>query len=303
MDTIDTFSAQDKVFFTPRHIVHKNRHGQIGMDETFYLNNDPAETAQRNIFHCFAFGVSFWGGDWSIYKEFQRYISLDFFLEGTTFLQTGRETLQVKAGDLMVGRRTSMTMRTPAGGMAKKYCLLLSSNLTQSAICDMLTPKDPAVLTMSDPATIIKLLENIHALVKNGSSRQELDCAIFIFLQEVKNQHLRQMPPANLLDKALHILRKSDFKLSCAELAVQCNTTARTLTRIFTRHLNTPPGQYIIKCRLEKAAGMLELTDEPIKNIADECGFSSPMFFAREFKQHFNCSPSFYRKQNKSTPR
>ena len=54
---------------------------------------------------------------------------------------------------------------------------------------------------------------------------------------------------------------------------------------------------------IEKAAGMLESTDEPIKNIADECGFSTPVFFAREFKQHFNSSPSFYRKQNRSTPR
>jgi AraC-like DNA-binding protein len=294
---------EDKVFFTPRHIVHKNNNGETGLEETFYLNNDPPEAADRNIFHCFAFGVSFWGGDWSIRKEYKRYISLNFFLEGSVFLQTGKETLQVKAGDMMVGRRTSMTMRTPAGGMAKKYCLLLSSNLTQSALCDMLTPKDPAVLTMNDPAKIIKLLENIYTLIKNGSSRQELDCAIFIFLQEVQNQHLRQLPPANLLDKALHILRKSDLKLSCAELAAQCNTTPRTLTRIFTRHLNISPGQYIIKCRLEKAAGMLESTDEPIKNIADECGFSTPVFFAREFKQHFNSSPSFYRKQNRSTTR
>ncbi len=288
---------EDKVLFTPRHIVHKNNNGQIGMEETFYLNDDPPEAADRNIFHCFAFGVSFWGGDWSIRKEYKRYISLNFFLEGSTFLQTGNETLQVKAGDIMLGRRTTMTMRTAPGEMAKKYCLLLSNNMTQAAFCDMLAADDPAILTTTDPEKIAKQMEHIRQLVKNGSSRRELDSAIFHLLQEIQDQQCRQSPAAELPDKALNILRKSNFKLSCSELAEQCSITPRTLTRIFNRHLKISPGQYIIRCRLEKAARMLTVTGEPVKHIADECGFSTPVFFAREFKQHFNCTPTEYRRQ------
>lgn len=300
MNTNDTNPPEEKIFFTPRHIIRKNHLGHPGEDETFYLNNDFAESASVNILHCFAFGVSRWGEEWSIDKEFDRYISFNFFLEGGIILQSARSTLQAKAGDLVIARRTPVTLRTPPGGMAVKYCLLLSSNATQNAICDQIAPHDPAVLTMRDPEKITALLENIYKLIKNGSSRKELDTAIFTFLREVQQQQQRKPSTSALLDKALYILRQKNFRLSRSELAQECKVDPRTLTRLFVRHLDTPPGQYIIRCRLEKAAQMLCLSDEPVKKIADECGFSTPMFFAREFRQHFACTPTEYRKKGRS---
>ena len=105
-----------------------------------------------------------------------------------------------------------------------------------------------------------------------------------------------KFPPT--LENALSIIRKNAYKISRYELSLQCNVSLRTLTRLFSQYLNTSPGQYIIKCRLEKAETMLSFSKDSIKSIAHECGFSSPMFFAREFKQHYNCTPKELKKNH-----
>ena len=48
--------------------------------------------------------------------------------------------------------------------------------------------------------------------------------------------------------------------------------------------------------RIEKAAGLLERSDQNIGEIADALGFSSQFYFSRIFKQSYGVSPSAYRK-------
>ena len=299
MDTKDTELQETRIFFHPHRTFRRGNDGGIGMDETFYINSDLPESAKDNILHCFAFGVSRWGANWCIKKEYGRYISFNFILEGSTIIQTRDQTVTLKPGDLLIARRTPLLMRTPPGGMTRKYCLLLSNTLIQSAICDFLSPADPGVLHISKPEKLTGVLEEIGNGIKNGLSRRKLDMLIFEFLQELREERSRQGEFPPLLEKALAILRKNDFRISRFELSRQCNVSPRTLSRLFAKSLNTSPGQYIIRCRLEKAANMLSLSSEPIKNIASECGFSSPMFFAREFRQHYQCTPTAFRKQRR----
>ena len=297
MDTKDTNAENREIAFSPWHTNRKNSCGETGMDEIFYMNKDLVEQAKERILHCFAFGVSRWGSDWCIKKEYGRYISFNFFLEGGVIIQTSEETFSVKAGDLLIARRSPLQMRTPPGGMARKYCLLLSNTTIPAAICDFLMPADPGILHVREPQKITAALERIGEYVKCGSSRRELEALLFAFLLEVQEQvqKCNLLPP--LLEKALEILKKKDFRLSRSDLARECGVSQRTLTRLFDRYLHAPPGQYIIRCRLEKAARLLSISNEPVKNIACECGFSSPMFLAREFKKHYCCTPTEYRQQ------
>ena len=302
MNTKDSVSPEKEIFFRLHRTCRHKSDGTIGMDETFYMNNDIPDDAGKNLLHCFAFGISRWGSSWQITKEYGKYISFNFFLEGGVIIQTSESTFQLQSGDMLIARRTPLVMRTPPGGMARKYCLLLSNTLVQSAICDSLSPRDPVILHMNEPEKIAVALEAIGEYVRTGSSRRELESLIFNFLQELRQQHQYRDKTSGLLEKAQFIMQKSNFCISRFELAQQCGVSLRTLTRVFDRHLNCPPGQYIIRCRMKNAARMLCLSDEPIKNIAAECGFSSPMFFAREFRQHYHCPPTVFRKKQRSLP-
>ena len=57
--------------------------------------------------------------------------------------------------------------------------------------------------------------------------------------------------------------------------------------------------QYIIGYRLKAAKRMLELTDKPAADIAEECGFTDASYFAKTFKSAFGETPKEYRNRFK----
>ncbi|MCH6255897.1 AraC family transcriptional regulator [Puniceicoccaceae bacterium K14] len=66
--------------------------------------------------------------------------------------------------------------------------------------------------------------------------------------------------------------------------------------RIFKLITSETPYDFIQRVRLERSSAMLSANmDTKIIHIALSCGFSNASSFSKAFKQHFGCSPSFYR--------
>jgi AraC-like DNA-binding protein len=80
-----------------------------------------------------------------------------------------------------------------------------------------------------------------------------------------------------------------------AEIAEQVLMTENSLAEMFKRHCGCTPKQYAIRARLARAAERLVNTDDGIATIAEQLGYSSTQFFARQFKQHYGSSPTRYR--------
>lgn len=53
--------------------------------------------------------------------------------------------------------------------------------------------------------------------------------------------------------------------------------------------------QYQLKCRIDKARFLLEFTDNPIQDIALECGFFDCSHFSKVFKNEVGDIPTKYR--------
>ncbi|NLF61927.1 MAG: helix-turn-helix transcriptional regulator, partial [Lentisphaerae bacterium] len=69
------------------------------------------------------------------------------------------------------------------------------------------------------------------------------------------------------------------------------------LFRLFKRHFNTTPMDYIIKCRIENSCWYLANHSTSIRAIAQACGYDNPAFFSRTFKKIVGVSPSEFRRQ------
>lgn len=65
---------------------------------------------------------------------------------------------------------------------------------------------------------------------------------------------------------------------------------------MFKQSIGVPPRVYLTRLRVEKACELLELTDMPITEIAQEVGYSSNQVLARVFAKHQQMSPSDYRR-------
>jgi AraC-like DNA-binding protein len=65
--------------------------------------------------------------------------------------------------------------------------------------------------------------------------------------------------------------------------------------RVFKRAIGVTPHQYLVRCRLRRAAKALSDRDQPISEIAFECGFTDLSNFVRTFGRAAGASPRDFR--------
>ncbi|OCB76759.1 AraC family transcriptional regulator [Flavobacterium piscis] len=88
-------------------------------------------------------------------------------------------------------------------------------------------------------------------------------------------------------------------KLTIEELAQQNNLSVSSFKREFAKLYNDTPANYIKARKLEKAAELLQVSDQRITEIAFDCGFNDLANFTKSFTSKYSVSPTNYRqKQN-----
>lgn len=97
----------------------------------------------------------------------------------------------------------------------------------------------------------------------------------------------------------LYVNNNLDENLDLDKLAAISNFSPFHFHRIMRAHINEPLGSYIIRRRLDTAAGLLTLSGEPVNEIANKIGYDCPASLTKAFKKRFNVSPAEYR-ENKS---
>lgn len=65
--------------------------------------------------------------------------------------------------------------------------------------------------------------------------------------------------------------------------------------RCFQNILRKTPVEYLTEYRLSMAATLLLNTKRPIADVADACGFQSPSYFGKIFREHYGKTPKEYR--------
>jgi AraC-like DNA-binding protein len=70
--------------------------------------------------------------------------------------------------------------------------------------------------------------------------------------------------------------------------------------RTFRRVWGVTPAEYVRRLRLESACGALVETDQPIADIALDCGYSSQAHFTRAFGAHIGETPGAYRRARRN---
>ncbi|MFS0837535.1 AraC family transcriptional regulator [Paenibacillus sp. 1P03SA] len=66
------------------------------------------------------------------------------------------------------------------------------------------------------------------------------------------------------------------------------------LSKLFRQHTGLTPTQFLLKIRMERAK-LLMTEGSTIEQIAYSVGFSDPLYFSKQFKKWFGCTPSEYR--------
>lgn len=121
---------------------------------------------------------------------------------------------------------------------------------------------------------------------------------IDIYRRLAKNNPNTDQDPS-LMNK-LHELITNDIirKWNVEELAEYFLMSKTSFTEKVKKITGYPPGEYILKLRIEHAKQMLTNTSETLVEIAYQNGFASPQHFVSSFKQKVGITPSAYRNRD-----
>lgn len=79
------------------------------------------------------------------------------------------------------------------------------------------------------------------------------------------------------------------------ELAAHVSLSPSRFAHLFKQQVGDSVVETLLKLRLRYASRLLEHTDLPIAEVAEQVGFRSPFYFSKQFKISFGVSPSRYR--------
>lgn len=88
--------------------------------------------------------------------------------------------------------------------------------------------------------------------------------------------------------------------LTLEELSQLTNKSLSTFKREFKRLYNASPASYLRLKKLEKAKGLLMVSEDSISNVAYDSGFNDLSHFSKLFKVEYGITPKEYKIKNQS---
>ncbi|REE77703.1 AraC family transcriptional regulator [Paenibacillus taihuensis] len=85
-------------------------------------------------------------------------------------------------------------------------------------------------------------------------------------------------------------------QITLEEAAASIHFSPRHLGRVFKTITGRTVHEYLMALRLNRARQLLEVSDESLEQIAQECGITNGSYLNTLFKKHFGISPNQHRK-------
>lgn len=107
--------------------------------------------------------------------------------------------------------------------------------------------------------------------------------------------HPRSDPRSPLGKVQAYVVGHIGESFPVARLAQIAGTSPRSIARLFVKHLEITPHDYVAAVRLDQARNLLEATDLALKTVAFTCGFGGPEQMRAAFQRRLGVSPQHYR--------
>jgi transcriptional regulator GlxA family with amidase domain len=88
---------------------------------------------------------------------------------------------------------------------------------------------------------------------------------------------------------------EEDLRMGVPRLLALAHVSAAHLSRSMRRYHDMTPSEFIAGLRLRHAAMLLATTTRPVADIAHACGFVSPSYFTRRFREAHGVTPREFR--------
>jgi transcriptional regulator GlxA family with amidase domain len=219
----------------------------------------------------------------------------DMHLRGVRIAASCSGTFLLAATGLLDGHRATTSWWLAAAMRQTFPDVVLQS--------DQMLVEDGKLITTGGATAIYQLILRLIAETGGDELAQQTARMLVIDAERQSqapyvSEALMQRPRNSLSERADRVLQESlDGQISVSRLALQLNTSERSLLRHFREQYGESPIAHIQRLRVERAKALLEASRLSFEEIVERCGYSDVSSFRKLFKRATTLTPMDYRER------
>lgn len=156
---------------------------------------------------------------------------------------------------------------------------------------------DKKYLVFDVPAFLENETEELRGFAMGNSTALELSALAYSYIIKLFSAVLRTEDDV-IFEIKSYMQNNYYTVVTLDDIADKVNMDKYTMCRYYKQKCNTTIIDDLLKIRIEKSKRMLRYGNDRVEKIGEQCGFESPSYFCKKFKQIVGDSPLQYRKKH-----
>lgn len=238
-------------------------------------------------------------------KDFP-FFAIECVAEGSGTLQLAGVSYRLAAGMAFAyGPGVAHLIRSDLERPMLKYYIDFVGKAAEQLLAD--SALRDGVVQLSSPQEIMDIFELLQREGASASHVAERMCAALLPVLVMKiNQHAipygrADLRAAETFQRAKRLIEGRFLGLRSAEEAARaCHVDPSYLSRLFRRFAHVTPYSFMIKLKMNYAAGLLLDQRLLVKEVAALLDFADAFHFSRTFKRTYGVSPERFLRQSRA---
>jgi AraC-like DNA-binding protein len=274
---------------------------QVAEARRYYLNLEPDAVS---AFVVVCGGCERLAAEYLVQRDTFPYVAVEFVAEGAGDLHLAGQEYELQPGMVFAyAPGVPHTIRNDARRPMRKYYV----DLAGSEVAELLGDLGRWVpVQVSTPQEIAEIYEMLQREAGGGDAAAGEICGVLARLLLLKIRQ-RALPygvaePRSMAayERVRRYMEDNYLELrTMEEVAEACHVTPMYLSRLFTRYARVGAYQFLLRLKMNHAAGLLLQRGMLVKQAASELGFSDPFHFSRVFKRIYGVPPEQFIRQSR----
>lgn len=226
---------------------------------------------------------------------------IHYVVAGRGKFSTGSKQYSLKAGDGFLVVPSQIASYCADQADPWEYCWVGFNGSDAKRLMEQtgLLAREPVFRYDRDGRLEKRLLGICNAYGSGPCEETRMESRLLEFLADLMELFGKPSAPcANGYEYVQKAIKFIDYNYSreidVNSLAASAGISRSHLYRLFMRHISMPPNEYLMRYRINKAAGLLESGGLTVGEAAYSTGFSDQLYFSRVFKKYMGLPPSRY---------
>ncbi|HEX3007005.1 MAG TPA: AraC family transcriptional regulator [Bacteroidales bacterium] len=246
--------------------------------------------------------------DWNKGRILHEY-QINYITEGEGIIETNDGEFEIKEGSILLIKPNSWHRYKPlkSTGWMEHY-VGFNGDFADKIIENSLVFQNTPVVQIDFQEKIVEEFYKIFNYIKSEKPGYQQICTglviyiLGLIISLKKNENFKSSEIEKSIQKACLFIRDNlNQNINVEGMAESLKIDYSIFRKAFKKYTGLSPIQYHLSLRMQQAAYLLTNSNQSIKEISFNLGFSSVFYFSKLFKEKMNATPSDFREKSLKT--